>query len=300
MDNKKGFTLMELIMTLGIGSIILLVAYTMLTNGYKHYDIGRKKVMINSELNEISHQISEELKNATLVSKSFGENKIGILNETIAVKSNESAEYLNQKINIKEINIEFESKDSGEMINYSITGEFEGIESTIHTAVLLNNIENLSDRESQGIRLSEHFLYYSKNYDVPKNYFMSGIEKEKTIEYQLGIKIAQMMYFYDGYENLGYMSKDSHCLSKKFLTNHGNLISSIKNLEKKLDKEIPNYTKLWNITKEEEKVLIKCTTNPKDTQDENFAQGYNEYASTKESKDKYDQGFETSKLVSEN
>lgn len=303
-EKKRGFTLIELVMTLSIAGIVIFVIYSILISGQKHYDIGKKKVYLNSELSKVSYQISEELKNATLVSTSFGDSKIGILNEQIAMKKEGVANYISDGVIITDIEMKFESKPSGEMINYTVIGTYQGLTSRFNTSVLLNNISKLSDQSMKTMLLTSRAtselsdeeravkksaLYYSKNYDIPKNYFDTGYDTKKTEAYQFGTKLAREIYVYDGYRRFGYLDNNSNCMFEKYI-----------NDAKNIDKDLTSRCKyLWNNKRKSQwdeikkseyyKNIIKEKLDDSTTKLE-LANGYNDYSSRKESQTVYSLG----------
>ncbi|MCT4662312.1 MAG: prepilin-type N-terminal cleavage/methylation domain-containing protein [Tissierellales bacterium] len=214
--NKTGLTLIELVLALAIGSLVMVVGYALLFTGEKQFDVGQKKVIIDSELNQIAFALAEELKNSTIISNAYGENYIKLSSNNLEIWRVDSSTKLNESIEIKSASIDLDSTAAGEIINYTIVGEYKGAESKLSSSVLLNNIEDSRLEGDGNFELDSEILYYSKNYDVPKTYFMSGAKTEETKAFKAGILGAQVAMYYDGYHNFAYKSGGSHATFSSF------------------------------------------------------------------------------------
>lgn len=285
--NRLGLTLVELILALFVSGLVMIVGYSLLFTGEKQFDIGQKRVIIDSELNQIAFEIAEELKNSTIISSSYGENHIKIDENNLIISRNNSEEKMNESISIKSMNIKISKTKAGEVINYTIVANYDGLDSSLSSSVLLNNIDDSRFAEQEGITadetstddqkiysLKENTLYYSKNYDVPKTYFMSGAKTQETTAYKAGILAAQVAIYYDGYQDTPYKGSTSHTTFASFERDIDDIFSQGTDKDSR-KQELKNYI-----------------TDPNSLDYSNFSKGYVYFMSTYDSYQYYKFGRE--------
>lgn len=247
---KNGFTLMELILTLSLSSIVIFIFYSFLISGERNFELGKKKVFLNSELNKISLTLSEELQNATLVSTAFGDCKVGVINDSIAILSDGNARYIGESIDIEKIELNFKPKASGELINYTLYASYKGVSSVLKSSILLNNISRLPSNELNRVVLSDsldssddisHCVYFSKNYEIPKNYFESSYSDLNSESYKFGLELSKLIHIYDGFCNYSG-SENSHTSFDKYIKEAKSIDKIIRNSE---DKSYNNTSLLY-------------------------------------------------------
>lgn len=129
-NNKKGMTLIELLLAIVIAAIIFGVAFSLQFFGLQSFNIGTSRAYIQQDARLADEIIRRELRNATSFS---GSRTISFDGETLSYGEN-------SQVQVEKINTIRLEKD-GQLLNITITGDDYELENQI----LLNNVDPEGD-----------------------------------------------------------------------------------------------------------------------------------------------------------
>jgi len=153
---NKGFSLVEIVITLALLGIILVPIFSFYFFGANTYEAAQKKSNIQNDILIAAEFITKELRTATAISlvETPNQNK-GLYNSSIGLKKG-CIEYNYNNIskpltnsNIVELNLTL--KKNSNILEFYIIGEEGKDQYRIHSKVTLLNLEKLPVQDSSGV-----------------------------------------------------------------------------------------------------------------------------------------------------
>lgn len=147
LQNRKGLTLIEIIVTIAIFSIVLVAIMNLFLFNNKVYNVSEKLTRVQFDVRMASDFITTELRNKDAISTE----------DNMLTNSIDLAKLQVKYPSLKDIAFEIIRQDSRYLVLYSISGSDINQENVyrIDTSVLLNNITSAT--ESSGIKTA---IYY--------------------------------------------------------------------------------------------------------------------------------------------
>lgn len=155
-NQESGLTLVEVLVTLGILTMVLSVAFSMFLFNHRTYSRGEAQSQVQFDVRMASDFITTELRNVNEVSLNGG--------DLTSPQSINLSTLNNRYSRVTEVEFELLREGNRNFIQYKITGESPDTSNPyqMESKVLLNNVKSASPQVSEDDPYDA--VYYIKNY----------------------------------------------------------------------------------------------------------------------------------------
>lgn len=157
--NNKGFTLIEVVLTLTLMIIVLGITYKIFFTGNEIFTISKSQTHIQNDVRIAAEYITKELKNATFIYDNAESIKGEEVYYSLELKGDGSSKNLLRKTytnisNTKSIkenalgnflsDLKFNPSDNSSLLSITISGKEKEQDYTLEFEIMLNNIPNIN------------------------------------------------------------------------------------------------------------------------------------------------------------